>query len=162
MRGGKDDDTLDSGSDQLFGGDGNDLLLFSVLGDGYSGGTGIDTLAISQNVDFTSSAETTADLEILDLRSGSVNSVTLNAADVISFGGTTGESWNSNPLDLMVRGDTGNSADTVHLQSTPGTDFSLQASGVTLSDPVYGGATYDVYGDGARYVAVEQGVTVTT
>jgi Ca2+-binding RTX toxin-like protein len=164
LDGGSGDDTLDGGGgvNQLFGEAGNDVLVFHGLGDRYEGGSGIDSLAISGPADFTPGGQNTGSIEMLDLRNGFDNSVTLNAADVMDFNGTTGESWNGHAIDLVARGD--GAGDHVDLQATGGTHFALAASNVALSNPVYGGSGthYDVYSDGSHQVAVEHGVMVTT
>jgi Ca2+-binding RTX toxin-like protein len=151
-------DTLDGGNgiDQLFGGEGNDLLLFGGQSETYDAGSDIDALSVTQaDVRFVNFDQNTNGVEIVDMRSGAANSVTLNAADVLDFNATT---------DLVVRGDTGATADTVHLQQTGGVHFALDTSGVALNNPAYGGpgTLYDVYSNGTEHVAVEQGVTVDT
>lgn len=89
---------------------------------------------------------------------------TLNAEDILAFGGSTGEIVNGSNVDLVVRGDTGAGTDTANLQHSGSDHFTLQASGIALSDPAYGGSgtLYDLYSDGAHQVAVEQGVTAST
>jgi hypothetical protein len=113
------------------------------------------------DLDFTRFSEKTANIEMLDLRGGASNTVTLNAADVLAFDGSTGESVNGHSLDLIIRGDTGAGGDTINLQQTGDVHFTLQESGATLTNAAYGGAgtLYDVYSDGTHQVAVEQGVT---
>lgn len=92
----------------------------------------------------------------------------MNAADVVDFGGTTGEAVHGTRIDLVVRGDsaadTTTIPDTLHLKPTGGVEFALDTSGVALHHPVYGGPAtlYDVYSNGSESVAVEQGVTVNT
>ena len=153
-----------NGIDQLFGSDGNDLLLFGAQSEGFAGGTGIDALSVTQaDVRFVNFDQNTSGIETVDMRNGAANSVTLNAADVLDFGGTTGETVNGNTIDLVVRGDTGATADTLHLQQTGGVHFALDTSGVALNDPAFGGpgTLYNVFSNGTENVAVEDGVTVT-
>jgi len=112
-------------------------------------------LKVTGNENFTSFSENIHNTEILDMRSGAANSVTLNAADVIDFGGTTGESWNGNAIDLVVRGD---SSDTLNLDQSGGHHFTQVATGQHLSDTsAYGSGTYSIYSDGnGNVVAVDE------
>jgi hypothetical protein len=115
-------------------------------------------LKVTGNENFTGFNENVSNTEILDMRSGANNTVTINAADVLDFGGSTGESFNGNAIDLVVRGDGG---DTLNLNDDgSGHHFTLQQTGVHLSDTAaYGSGTYSVYSDGnGNIVAVDESI----
>jgi hypothetical protein len=119
-------------------------------------------VGVSEN--FTSLDENATSVEILDMRGGGPGSVSLNADDVLDFGGSTGESFNANVIDLVVRGDTGGSPDTLQLVGQGGHEYA-QIGSTALPNPAYGGpgVTYDIYSDSnGTVIAVEDGVTVIT
>ena len=158
LHGGDGNDSLagaGSSNDQLFGDNGNDQLLFGDHGVNYDGGDGHDALKVTGNEDFTRFNENVSNTEILDMRSGANDTVTINAADVLDFGGSTGESFYGNAIDLVVRGDSG---DTLNLNNDgAGHSFTQVATGVTLSDAAaYGSGTHNIYSDGnGNVVAVD-------
>jgi Ca2+-binding RTX toxin-like protein len=168
--GGHGDDFLSGGNgiDQLFGAGGDDMLVFGAQGGTYAGGAGIDILVVTEpDVRFVDFGQNTSGLEMVNMLDGTANSITLNAADLLDFSGTTGETVNGHAIDLVVRGDasgTPEGTDALHLEPAGGVGFTLDASGVALANPAYGdsGTLYDVYSNGTENVAVVQGMVVTT
>jgi hypothetical protein len=116
-------------------------------------------LKVGGNVDFTAISENVDHVETLDMRSGATNTVTINAADVLDFGGNTGTTWSGNAIDLVVRGDSG---DTVNLNNDgAGHSFTLVASNQHFANFGGNGVNYSVYSDGnGQFVAVEDTTTV--
>jgi len=146
LSGGDGNDTLDGGNDAvadiLNGGNGDDVLIWHGSVDTYNGGNESssnllsatnhgDVLNVSgvASVDFTSIGDATIeDVETIRTTGGGVNTITLNASDVINDfeGGTinpTGGGWGS-AAALVVERDAG---DVVNL--TGGGWFDASANG---------------------------------
>ncbi|MDZ4736616.1 MAG: Calx-beta domain-containing protein, partial [Rhodospirillaceae bacterium] len=178
--GGAGNDSIvgDQGNDTVLGGDGNDWIdggggANRILADGgddtvvfdsqaalIDGGTGIDRILTdggSINFDSVPDGQLTG-IEIVDLRDLAVTGIVIDATDVLDFEATTGiVDGSNNPISLVIVGEVG---DSVSLDADGGGAWSM-----VESDLVYGGAyeglTYDIYSDGAVFVAIQQGLTVS-
>jgi hypothetical protein len=93
------------------------------------------------------------------MRTAGATTVTINAEDVLDFtnGGSTGESFNSNAIDLIVQGESG---DTLNLNATGSHHFTFQGTMNMTDTGAYGSGTFNVYADDqGNYVAIAQEVT---
>jgi Ca2+-binding RTX toxin-like protein len=159
---GDGNDRIDGGggADRIMAGGGDDAILFDSQAALIDGGTGIDRILTdggSINFDSVPDGQLTG-IEIVDLRDLAVTGIVIDASDVLDFEGTTGiVDGLNNPISLVIVGEVG---DSVSLDADGG-----GAWGMVESDLVFGGAyeglTYDIYSDGAVFVAIQQGLTVS-
>ncbi len=89
LEGGAGNDTLDGGadSDAISGGDGNDLIIWDPSDSAINAGKGIDTIFLNgSDIDLSAAI---SGIEIIDMKNGGPNSVTLSATDVIAVSETS-------------------------------------------------------------------------
>jgi Ca2+-binding RTX toxin-like protein len=160
--GGDGNDWLDGGGggDRILAGGGDDTIVFDSQDEFIDGGTGIDRILIdggSINFDSVSDGQLTG-IEIIDLGNSAASSIVIDATDILDFEAVTGiEDGSGNAISLVIVGDSG---DSVIFDPDGGGAWNLVQSDLVYAG-AYGGLTYDIYSDGAVFVAVQQGLTVS-
>ncbi len=144
------DDTLDggAGADKIYGGLGDDTIIFDIKDVIIDGGKGEDTLQVADDIDFTRlGTDLIVDMEIIDLSGNGQQTITLDATSV--------QNMTDDKNTLLINGDTDDSnEDTVTISGwTQGTDSE------TIGD-----TTYNVFTDNTNSatIKVQQGITVDT